>query len=162
MMTYDDIPTIHAWNSIILETSFRLINFEPRQALLGDLCYVYANNNKRKKISVDSFYHWMIPAIKQEQIKLLKSEFDRYPSGYLIWAWVNNNTLDDYLTNPYFVPYPSQWNEGGNLIIFDICLPHPEKKFIKPLIKLKRELKKAGVKSIYYREPGTSDLIYNW
>ncbi|PST90843.1 toxin-activating lysine-acyltransferase [Photobacterium jeanii] len=157
-----DIPTIHDWNSIILETTERKIFFEPRQALLGDLCYVYAKNEKRKKITVGSFYHWMIPAINHEQIKLFQGEFERSASGYACWAWVSDKTLNEYLTDPAFVPHPSQWNEGPNLIVFDVCLPYPEKTFLKKLIRISRALKKAGVKSLYYREPGSSEPVYSW
>lgn len=157
-----NMPTIDAWNSIILETTSRNIFFAPRRSLLGDLCYVYANSNERKNISIRSFYYWMMPAINHEQIKLLQGDLERYPSGYIVWIWVNNKTLNDYLTNSKFVPHLSQWNEGDNLIILDVLLPNPKKSFFKRLTKMKNELKRSGVKNIYYRDPGCQELVYSW
>lgn len=162
MTELSSVPEIHNWNSIILETTARKITLEKRQALLGDLCYVYASDKRRSKLSMKSFYFWMKPAICHEQIKLLSGLFDQYPSGYIMWAWVSSKTLDDYLSNENFFPHPSQWNEGDNLIIFDVVVPYPKIKNSKPLLKIKDQLLKDGVKSIYYRPQGTLGKVYKW
>ncbi|EGQ9967402.1 toxin-activating lysine-acyltransferase [Vibrio cholerae] len=158
----DDVPPIHEWNSIILESSKRKIFYIERQALLGDLTYILATNQERRKLSVGSFYHWFINAIKHEQVHLLQDEFSRYATGYLIWAWVSDKTLDQYLTDPTFVPHPSQWNEGKNLIFFDICLPNKKLSTKRKLFKIKNKLKASGVSRIFYREPGKEEPIYCW
>lgn len=158
----NDIPTMHAWNSIILGKTAREIGLDARMALLGRLSWVYAKNNDRKGISVGSFYHWMMPAINHEQIRVYLGEVDSLPTGYLMWAWFSDKTLDDYLTNPRFVPHPSQWNEGFNLVMLDICLPNKKSIYLREISKSKTELVKSGVKSIHYCSPETQEQLYSW
>ncbi|MEZ9523898.1 toxin-activating lysine-acyltransferase [Enterovibrio norvegicus] len=158
----NEIPTMHAWNTIILGKTAREIGIDERMAILGRLTAFYARRNDKKVISVGSFYHWMTPAIKHEQVRVYYDEYESTPNGYIIWAWLSDKTLDEYLTNEKFVPHPSQWNEGANLVVFDICFSKDNKKNLKDVIRIKRSLTLSGVRSIHYREPANLGKQYSW
>ncbi|MGF1748830.1 toxin-activating lysine-acyltransferase [Vibrio cionasavignyae] len=157
-----EIPSIHDWNSYILGTTSRSIFMEPRMATLGTLTSIVAKIPSRRSLSISSFYHWVANGINNEQIKLLQGELDIEPTGYLIWAWANDKTVQEYLSDSKFVPHPSQWSEGRNLIILDIFLPSPQLDLIKELQHIRRQLKKSGVKNIYYRSSENRTKQYIW
>ncbi|MFA0084607.1 toxin-activating lysine-acyltransferase [Vibrio sp. 10N.261.51.F12] len=86
---------------------------------LGQFVEILAKCNTRRKLNIASFLHWVKPAIIHKQYKLLKLSSDVDFTGYVIWAWVDELTLIDYMTQPRFSLKPMNWNEGSNLIVVD-------------------------------------------
>lgn len=92
------------------------------QQTIGEIVEVCARNEIRSKIDLASFLHWVKPAILHNQFIFLEREGDISPSGYVLWAWVDEDTLDRYMRTTGFSLHPSEWNEGTNLIVVDFCV----------------------------------------
>lgn len=106
---------------------------------LGKFIEVVVKDNDASKVNIQSFYQWLKPAILHNQYAFLKQEGDIDYSGYILWAWVDEQILDDYMTKDRFSIHPSSWNEGNKLIVIDFLilgLPLPV------MLKLFREARK--------------------
>lgn len=86
---------------------------------LGQFLEVMVKCAKRRELNLVSFLHWIKPAIIHRQYKFLKLSSDVGFTGYVIWAWVDDLTLSNYMTQPRFSLKPMNWNEGSNLIVVD-------------------------------------------
>lgn len=120
--------------SIIM--NFKSINesnekFLLRESIAKDKYQIYcelgqfleiASKSHRKSIDIQSFLHWIKPAIIHDQYIVIKNDGDIEPSGYLMWAWVSKKTLSQYFEQDRFVLHPMSWNEGNNLIIVDFSI----------------------------------------
>lgn len=91
-------------------------------SVLGQLLEITAKLEDGKKINIESFLHWIKPAILHDQYLILKRDGDIEPSGYILWAWVNVKTLEEYFTKDCFALNPMSWNEGEHLIIVDFAI----------------------------------------
>ncbi|WP_221274603.1 toxin-activating lysine-acyltransferase [Thaumasiovibrio subtropicus] len=105
---------------------------------------------KRAIISVRSVVKWLEPAVNHCQYLLLKGPYDRYDTGYVTWAWVDETTLKSYESDDRFYPHDSCWNEGNNLIILDVCIPFDLKFHLKKLFKLKKKIFENDINSVSY------------
>lgn len=102
---------------------------------LGQFVEVMSKCNKRRELNLASFLHWIKPAVIHRQYKFLKLSSDVGFTGYVIWAWVDDLTLNNYMTQPKFSLKPMNWNEGNNLIVVDWFM---EKNNISQLRELYR------------------------
>lgn len=100
---------------------------------LGQFVEVMVKCNKRKKLDLVSFLHWIKPAVLHKQYKFLKLSSDIGFTGYVLWAWVDDSTLSNYMTQPRFLLKPIHWNEGRNLIIVDWFVEKNEVSQLKEL-----------------------------
>ncbi|MGF1879197.1 toxin-activating lysine-acyltransferase [Photobacterium frigidiphilum] len=106
---------------------------------LGVFLEICSKDERNKKIDIQSFIHWVKPAVLHGQYHFLYSEDKMKYTGFIMWAWVNDNTLQRYLTSDRFNLHPSEWNEGRNLIIVDYCnLTKLHQKLRKILKKVKK------------------------
>lgn len=89
--------------------------------VLGELgCFLEIfSNSEKARINIQSFLHWVKPAILHDQYIFLKLDGYVDFSGYVMWAWVDFDTLEKYLNDDRFIIHPMNWNEGGNLIVVD-------------------------------------------
>lgn len=92
------------------------------QQELGAFSELLSSIAKRRNMNLASFIHWIKPAILHDQYKFIESKGEIEPIGYIIWGWVNHETLEKYMFEDRFVIQPMNWNEGNNLIIVDYCL----------------------------------------
>ncbi|WP_318460216.1 toxin-activating lysine-acyltransferase [Photobacterium leiognathi] len=88
---------------------------------LGQLLEIAVKNKDRSTVNIGSFIHWIKPAILHDQYLYIKNKGDLEPSGYLIWAWVDTETLYDFFDKDRFIIHPMGFNDGKNLIILDFC-----------------------------------------
>lgn len=88
---------------------------------LGQLLEIAVKNKDRSTVNIGSFIHWIKPAILHDQYLYIKNKGDLEPSGYLIWAWVDTETLYDFFDKERFIIHPMGFNDGKNLIILDFC-----------------------------------------
>lgn len=92
------------------------------QQELGHFLELLSSITQRKNMDLSSFMHWIKPAILHDQYEFIESKGEIEPIGYVIWAWVNDETLLKYMLKDRFVIQPMNWNEGNNLIIIDYYL----------------------------------------
>ncbi|WP_340642541.1 toxin-activating lysine-acyltransferase [Photobacterium damselae] len=86
---------------------------------LGQFLEILAKDKELQDITLASFLHWIKPAILHEQYIFIKNDGDIEPSGYLIWAWVDRETLFRFFNRERFILHPMEFNDGDNLIILD-------------------------------------------
>ncbi|WED22388.1 toxin-activating lysine-acyltransferase [Vibrio sp. JC009] len=86
---------------------------------LGQFLEISAKSQGMQEINISSFLHWVKPAILHDQYVFIKNEGDIEACGYVLWAWVDRNTLIEYLNKERFSLHPMCWNEGEHLIIVD-------------------------------------------
>lgn len=97
---------------------------------LGLFVEVVAKDERRHEINIPSFLYWIKPAILHNQYLFFYDEGDINPTGYILWAWVDEKTLYSYLNSKQFILHPMCWNEGKNLIIVDfVCLNQSDTRF---------------------------------
>lgn len=132
----------------------------------GNFIELCARDERKKNINIQSFLHWVKPAILNGQYHLFYSKDGSKCIGYIMWAWVNDETHVKYLKSKRFILHPSEWNEGRNLIIVDYCNMTRSHHLIKNLFKNNRKIK-SNVRTISYcirKEDGTplkARQIYN-
>ncbi|WP_107290753.1 MULTISPECIES: toxin-activating lysine-acyltransferase [unclassified Photobacterium] len=68
-------------------------------------------------MNISSFLNWVKPAILHDQFFLIREKGKLEYSGYVIWAWVDDNTYSDFMIENRYVLQPMSWNEGENLFI---------------------------------------------
>ncbi|CAK2537643.1 cytolysin-activating lysine-acyltransferase [Vibrio crassostreae] len=102
---------------------------------LGQFLEIMAKCAKRRELNLASFLHWIKPAVIHRQYKFLKLSSDIGFTGYVIWAWVDDSTLSNYMTQPRFSLKPMNWNEGGNLIVVDWFVEKNRASQLKELYK---------------------------
>ncbi|WP_411184904.1 toxin-activating lysine-acyltransferase [Photobacterium rosenbergii] len=102
---------------------------------LGIFIEVMAKCNKRSELNLASFLHWIKPAVIHRQYKFLKLPSDVGFTGYVVWAWVDELTLRNYMTQPRFSLSPMNWNEGVNLIVVDWFVERNSASQLKELYK---------------------------
>ncbi|MFB9217783.1 toxin-activating lysine-acyltransferase [Vibrio sinaloensis] len=102
---------------------------------IGQFLEVMSKCVKRKKLNLASFLYWIKPAVIHRQYKFLKLSSDIGFTGYVIWAWVDDLTLSNYMTQPRFSLKPMNWNEGSNLIVVDWFVERNRKSQLKNLYK---------------------------
>ncbi|MGR5287913.1 toxin-activating lysine-acyltransferase [Vibrio maritimus] len=141
---------INNLNTIILETSDRVCEEEPRLLELSKIIKVCTLDNIRRNISGQSLVNWLEPAIFHNQYKLVKGPFDRSDTGYIIWAWLDDNDYEKYCHEKRFNMHRSRWNEGTNLVIVDVCLPYDFKYHYRKFVAIKNQLSEQGIKTITY------------
>lgn len=114
---------------MISEINEKFTHREPRgktkqelQQCLGGFIELLASISHRRNIDLSSFLHWIKPAILHDQYLFIESKGEIDPIGYIIWAWVNDETLSNYMRKDRFAIQPINWNEGKNLIIVDYYL----------------------------------------
>ncbi|PSU70628.1 toxin-activating lysine-acyltransferase [Photobacterium phosphoreum] len=86
---------------------------------LGQFLEILVKDKELQNITLGSFLHWIKPAVLHEQYIFIKNDGDIEPSGYLIWAWVDTETLFDFFNKERFILHPMSFNDGKNLIILD-------------------------------------------
>jgi len=116
---------------------------------LGNLLEICARDCKYKKVDLQSFLHWVKPAILHGQYKLIYTQDNIRCTGFVFWAWVNDDTVYRYLNSNRFILQPSEWNEGRNLIVVDYCNVTKSLKEIKKLFTTARKINEH-VDSISY------------
>ncbi|NAW68198.1 toxin-activating lysine-acyltransferase [Vibrio sp. V27_P1S3P104] len=102
---------------------------------LGQFLEIMAKCDKRRELNLASFLHWIKPAVIHRQYKFLKLSSDVGFTGYVIWAWVDDLTLSNYMTQPRFSLKPMNWNEGSNLIVVDWFVEKNRASQLKDLYK---------------------------
>lgn len=116
---------------------------------LGNFVDICSKDKRNKKLDIQSFMHWVKPAVLHGQYHLFYSDDRIRCIGFIMWAWVNDSTLQRYLTSNRFILHPSEWNEGRNLIIVDYCnLTKSHQKLREPLKNIKKN--KDNFDSITY------------
>lgn len=116
------------------------------QGELGRFLEVFSDSD-RNRIDIQSFLHWVKPAILHDQYTLLKLNGNVDFSGYVMWAWVDVDTLEKYLNEDRFVIHPMNWNEGYNLIVVDF--------FVKD-----KSCKQAMMRSMYRQARNLAGLSH--
>lgn len=86
---------------------------------LGQFLEILTKDRELQNLTISSFLHWIKPAVLHEQYIFIKNDGDIEPSGYLIWAWVDTETLLDFFNKERFILHPMGFNDGNNLIILD-------------------------------------------
>ncbi|MGL5600498.1 MAG: toxin-activating lysine-acyltransferase [Silvania sp.] len=124
---------------------------DTNQQQIGALLELCARIPDCAGIDICSFLHWVKPAVLHHQYLFLWREGDVQPYGYISWAWVNKETLRRYINDERFILHPSEWNEGDNLVIIDFCCLDNTTPCLRQLLKKRRELRKLGLNSVYYR-----------
>lgn len=102
---------------------------------LGQFLEIMAKCAKRRELNLASFFHWIKPAVIHRQYKFLNSPSDIGFTGYIIWAWVDDSTLSNYMTQPRFSLKPMNWNEGSHLIVVDWFVEKNRASQLKELYK---------------------------
>ncbi|NOI24212.1 RTX toxin acyltransferase family protein [Vibrio mediterranei] len=102
---------------------------------LGQFLEVMAKCASRRELNLASFLHWIKPAVIHRQYKFLKLSSDVGFTGYVIWAWVDDSTLSNYMTQPRFSLKPMHWNGGCNLIVVDWFVERNRLSQLKALYK---------------------------
>ncbi len=102
---------------------------------LGQFIEIMSKCNMRQGLNLASFLHWIKPAVIHRQYKFLKLSGDVGFTGYVIWAWVDDSTLSNYMTQPRFSLKPMNWNEGRNLIVIDWFVEKNRASQLKELYK---------------------------
>ncbi|PSU47328.1 toxin-activating lysine-acyltransferase [Photobacterium frigidiphilum] len=116
---------------------------------LGNIVEICARDSRYKKVDIQSFLHWVKPAILHGQYKLFYTQDNIRCTGFIFWAWVNNDTVHRYINSNRFFLQPSEWNEGRNLIIVDYCDLTKSSNNIRKLFTI-AELINKNVDSISY------------
>ncbi|OCH41110.1 toxin-activating lysine-acyltransferase [Aliivibrio fischeri] len=118
---------------------------------LGNFLEISSKSKERASISIGSFLHWVKPAVLHNQYVFIKNQGDIDYSGYVMWAWVDDDTLNQYMKADRFVIHPMNWNEGENLIIVDFLYNDSSRRnsIIKSLYRKARYQIKSNVKDIY-------------
>ncbi len=68
-------------------------------------------------MNISSFLNGVKPAILHNQFFLIREKGKLEYSGYVISAWVDDNTYSDFMIENRYVLQPMSWNEGKNLFI---------------------------------------------
>lgn len=102
---------------------------------LGQFVEIMSKCNTRRGLNLASFLHWIKPAVIHRQYKFLKLSSDVGFTGYVIWAWVDELTLQNYMTQPRFSLKPMNWNEGSNFIVVDWFVEKNSASQLKDLYK---------------------------
>ena len=119
---------------------------------LGNFLEISSKNKERASaISIGSLLHWVKPAVLHNQYLFIKNKGDIDYSGYIMWAWVDDDTLNQYMKADRFVIHPMNWNEGENLIIIDFLYNDSSRlnSIIKSLYRKARYSTKSNIKDIY-------------
>lgn len=84
----------------------------------GDIARIWLNSDRSRNL-VSSFYDhvWFALKIKQYYIWYNKNS---EPVGYILWAFVDEVTVQSFTSNGPHNIHPSQWNEGDIIWIMDI------------------------------------------
>ncbi|WP_417880678.1 toxin-activating lysine-acyltransferase [Vibrio sp.] len=106
-------------NNQITELSYGPLSKVEVTHELGQFLEIMSKCKTRKELNLASFLHWIKPAVIHRQYKFFKLSSDVGYTGYVIWAWVDDSTLNKYMTKPRFSLKPMNWNEGNNLIVVD-------------------------------------------
>ncbi|MCX7207587.1 MAG: toxin-activating lysine-acyltransferase [Proteobacteria bacterium] len=105
------------------------------QSSIGEILGVCSKDVVRRNIDIKTFLHWIKPAVLHGQFQLFKSEGSVYPTGYLTWALVDDDTLTRYLNEPRFILHPSEWYEGQHFVVVDFCSLGNSAALIRQLLK---------------------------
>ena len=89
---------------------------------LGLVTSIIAKSPEYKKSTIELIVHWIYPAIYHEKIKIFYDKF-KNPIGYITWALLADDVIDRIINSNSLWLHESEWNEGDNLWIIDICLP---------------------------------------
>lgn len=106
-------------NNQITELSYGPLSKVEVTHELGQFLEIMSKCKTRRELNLASFLHWIKPAVIHRQYKFFKLSSDVGYTGYVIWAWVDDSTLNKYMTKPRFSLKPMNWNEGNNLIVVD-------------------------------------------
>ncbi|MEZ8894658.1 toxin-activating lysine-acyltransferase [Vibrio sp. 10N.261.45.A4] len=109
--------------------------------VIGAFIELCSRSDQYYDIDIKSFLHWVKPAILHGQYKLIYTEDGVVKTGFILWAWVDNDTLIRYHTSNRFYLHPTEWNEGQNLIIIDYLDLHYSKKNIRDMYRLFKSIK---------------------
>ncbi|WP_045412621.1 toxin-activating lysine-acyltransferase [Vibrio owensii] len=112
---------------------------------LGQLLEITSHLKERQSINISSFLHWVKPAVLHDQYVLIKNKGEIEHSGYLMWAWVSERTLTEFITQERFALHPMCWNEGDNLIVVDFAIANSSqsKSVIREMYRKAR--RQAGI-----------------
>lgn len=106
-------------NNQITELSYGPLSKVEVTHELGQFLEIMSKCKTRRELNLASFLHWIKPAVIHRQYKFFKLSSDVGYNGYVIWAWVDDATLNKYMTKPRFSLKPMNCNEGNNLIVVD-------------------------------------------
>ncbi|KGY11879.1 hypothetical protein NM22_11340 [Vibrio tubiashii] len=127
--------SISFYNSRITGCSYGALSKAEVTHELGQFIEIMVKSKTRQKINIASFLHWIKPAVIHRQYKFLKLSSDVGFTGYVIWAWVDDLTLSNYMTQPRFSLKPMNWNEGNNLVVVDWFVEKNRVSQLKELYK---------------------------
>lgn len=80
------------------------------------------NKTDRKSISIAALDAFTAPAIKLKQIELAVCAHRNLPRAFLAYAYLSDSVLEG-LRQTDRILHISEWNEGTNFFIMDICAP---------------------------------------
>lgn len=91
------------------------------ETLLGELKLLLSLRCKANMDTSATQLRHIINSVFSENFTIFLNKFDD-PSGYVIWAKVNRETLLQLTQNGRMPQYPYEWNEGGYHLVLDILL----------------------------------------
>lgn len=104
-------------------------------------CKIYSS------FQIRTLQFWIEPAINHRQFLIL---FDKHsaPIGYITWAHLAIDSERRLLADPNFMLHPSEWNEGGQTWIIDMCFPYGGTK--EGLRELKKVFRKENIVNAHW------------
>lgn len=128
--------------SILLEQKYS------EAEILGAMVLLWSQQSYYKEISVASMLSVLIPIIKTRQFALISDE--NRPVGYLVWAFMDEDTENTYLQNSGEIERFIGCNNGDQLWFLSIFSQEGQSKTI---IQIAREVLFPYVsgKSLYHR-----------
>jgi hemolysin-activating ACP:hemolysin acyltransferase len=112
--------------------------------LLGEATSILLNSD-RKKYGISSIGAFVFPFVKLNQIEIFYGQ-NRYPMGYMTWAYVTDTTLAQIRDNPGSIIDIEDLNSGDKLIIIDIV---SKLRSVRPVVEKIRHLAQGNYDKIY-------------
>ena len=115
----------------------------------GLVLSLWASCKDRGKFKVISLFSHLFPAIELGQIEFI---FDdrRNPTGYFCWAYLTTAVLAEMANDPGKPLHLSEWNEGDNIVLMDVC--SVEHLSLKAIRKLKIYAEFSGKRLVGFRK----------
>lgn len=94
---------------------------DERFSALGLATWLLGQSRIYRRFPIACISVWIEPAIRHEQIHFFVDETGMV-CGYMIWAWLAQDTEQRFLQDPHVTFHLSEWNEGERLWITDFMV----------------------------------------
>jgi len=78
-------------------------------------------NVGRANLSMGALHAFLWPAIKLKQIEFIYANHGGLPVAYIMWAYLTDDVVQEFVNGSDRILDISEWNEGDNLWIMDVA-----------------------------------------